>query len=366
MPSKQRGSVVKRGSRWGARWYDEIGVRRFQGGFATKSEAREWVDNKVNDVEKVRRGDRPRPSEIPTVDALVDSFLASHEVDPATTNKLRYELAHAKRVFGDRRVDELKPLELSAWRATLPARSRHQPFGAFRQVLEEAVTLGLLATNPCARIRNRRAKLDEDREIRPFETWNELEAIGEELHPRWRAVPIVLAGTGLRPEELWGLERRDLDRASGVLNVERVYTQARLKSCKKSDLQRRRVPLRARVLEAIESMPRPLRLDEPLFPNHEGEYTRHNTFRLRHWTPALRAAGVEHRSVYACRHTFASWAIRAGVQLFYLSRVMGTSVAQIDATYGHLVPDSDDYLRGLLDNYDLGGAASGSVHPART
>ena len=27
---------------------------------------------------------------------------------------------------------------------------------------------------------------------------------------------------------------------------------------------------------------------------------------------------------------------------------MGTSVAQIDATYGHLVPDSEEYLRGLL------------------
>jgi hypothetical protein len=26
--------------------------------------------------------------------------------------------------------------------------------------------------------------------------------------------------------------------------------------------------------------------------------------------------------------------------------LMGTSVAQIDATFGHLVPDSDDYLRG--------------------
>jgi hypothetical protein len=31
---------------------------------------------------------------------------------------------------------------------------------------------------------------------------------------------------------------------------------------------------------------------------------------------------------------------------------MGTSVAMIDATYGHLVPDSEDYLRGLLDEYD--------------
>jgi hypothetical protein len=31
---------------------------------------------------------------------------------------------------------------------------------------------------------------------------------------------------------------------------------------------------------------------------------------------------------------------------------MGTSVAQIDATYGHPLPDSEDYLRGLLDAYD--------------
>ncbi len=69
-------------------------------------------------------------------------------------------------------------------------------------------------------------------------------------------------------------------------------------------------------------------------------------------TPALRAAGIEHRRVYACRHTFASWAIAGGVQLFYLARIMGTSIAQIDATYGHLLPDSEDYLRGLLDEYD--------------
>ena len=39
-------------------------------------------------------------------------------------------------------------------------------------------------------------------------------------------------------------------------------------------------------------------------------------------------------------------------RLFYLSRVMGTSIEMIGATYGHLVPDSEDYLRGLLDTFD--------------
>jgi len=352
MPSTQRGSVVKRGNRWGARWYDEQGQRRFRGGFETKSAAREWLDSKVSDTEALRRGERPRPAEIPTVSVLIHNFLAAHQVDSATTTKLRYQLAHAKTAFGDRPIDRLTPFELDAWRAQLPARTRHHYFRAFRQVLAQAVTWRLIEHNPTDGIKNRRAVLDEDREIRPFADWAEVEAISAELHPRYETVPAVLVGTGLRPEELWGLERRDVDWNNGVLNIERVFTQGRLKPCKKSDLQRRRVPLREKVLEALEAMPR--RLDtQVLFPAHDGGYVRHATFRLRHWTPALRAAGIEHRGVYATRHTFAAWGIRAGVQLFYLSRIMGTSVEMISQTYGHLVPDSEDYIRGVLDSYDV-------------
>lgn len=55
---------------------------------------------------------------------------------------------------------------------------------------------------------------------------------------------------------------------------------------------------------------------------------------------------------FASFNTFASFSIAAGVSLFYLARLMGTSVQQIDATYGHLLPDSEAYLRGLLDAFD--------------
>jgi integrase len=351
MPAKQRGSVVKRGKLWQARWYDENGARRSQAGFATKTAAGDWLEARLEGVAALRRGDSPTPDRIPTVNELVDGYLASHEVDAATTKKLRYELAHAKRTFGDRRIDELRPLELSTWRGTLPPRTRHQPFGAFKAVLEQAVTLGLLSANPAGRIKNRRVKLDEDREIRPFTSWDDVDAIGDELTPLYRQIPAVLVGTGLRPEELYGLEWRDIDLKAGVLSVERVFTQGRLKPCMKSDRQRRRLPLRGRVVEALEAVPR--RLDTPVvFTTKQGDRVRHETFRLRHWTPALRAAGIDHRSVYTTRHTFASWSIRAGVSLFYLSRIMGTSVQMLDERYGHLVPDSEEYLRGLLDTFD--------------
>jgi integrase len=187
--------------------------------------------------------------------------------------------------------------------------------------------------------------------MRPFEAWEQIEAIAAELHPAYAALPIFLVGTGMRPEDALALEWRDIDRKAAVASVERVQSNGRTKPCMKSDRQRRRVPLRSRVLEALEGHPR--RLDSWLvFPAKEGGSLLLETFRTGHWTPALRAAGIEHRRVYDCRHTFASWAIRAGVQLFYLSRIMGTSVAQIGAAYGHLVPDSEEYLRGLLDEYD--------------
>jgi integrase len=302
-------------------------------------------------VHALRSGAILPPDKVPTVSELVQGYLVSHEVDPATTKKLTYELGHATRAFGDRKVDELTPLDLSTWRATLPPRSRHNPFGAFKAVLENAVTLGLLQTSPAARIKNKRTKLDEVREIRPFDSWDDIEAITEGLVALYAGIPIVLAGTGLRPEELYGLEWRDVDLQAGVLNVERVYTQNVLKPCKKSDRQRRRVPLRARVLAALESRPRGFG-QTPVFTDRRGERIKHVTFRMRHWAPALKAAGLDHRGVYATRHTFATWSIRAGVNLFYLSRVMGTSLTMIDKTYGHLVPDSDEYVRGLLDTYD--------------
>lgn len=65
----------------------------------------------------------------------------------------------------------------------------------------------------------------------------------------------------------------------------------------------------------------------------------------------MKAAGLVHRSPYAMRHTYATFAIAAGVSLFELARFMGTSVEQIDKTYGHLLPDALDRTRRALDSF---------------
>ncbi len=62
--------------------------------------------------------------------------------------------------------------------------------------------------------------------------------------------------------------------------------------------------------------------------------------------------GKAAKRIYDCRHTYATWSLAAGVSLFALSRRMGTSLAMIDATYGHLAPDAEEQERVLLDAWD--------------
>ena len=75
--------------------------------------------------------------------------------------------------------------------------------------------MGLIEANPTSRIKNTRATVDH-RQIHPFETWDQVEAVSAEIDPRYAAIPTVLVGTGLRPEELFALERRDLNLEHGV------------------------------------------------------------------------------------------------------------------------------------------------------
>jgi integrase len=125
------------------------GKRVQRGGFASAEDAHVALELAL---EKLRR--RGKVGRMPTLAEFVDEYLAQHEASPVTVEKLRFLLDRAVAAFGDYRLDELNPLEIQ----------------------------------------------------RPFESWEEIEAVAKRLEPRLAAMVLFAAATGMRPGEWVALE----------------------------------------------------------------------------------------------------------------------------------------------------------------
>jgi integrase len=346
--SHQRGQIFRRPSGlWAIRYYDAHGTRTQTTGFRTKGEAREALEEALR---QVRLGPLHRPRV--TLQQLTEAFLEQHEAAPSTLIWIRENMRPALEQFGDEPIGGLKVHQIGAWRASLPAGKRFRSHRALRQVLQAAVRWRWIEDNPATLVKNPTPKPGE---IHGFESWDELDAIADELDGVYGPLVIFLAGTGVRPEEGFGAEWPDVDLKRRVLRVRRGFAKGRLKEYGKTTGSRRAVPLRARVVAALERLPHQRGI---LFPASEGGRIEINNFRHRQWTPALAAAGIDHRRIYDLRHTYASWSLAAGVDIFTLARRMGTSVKMIDQTYGHLITGADVHERELLDAFDRGSARS--------
>jgi integrase len=319
----------------------------------------------VEGVAALRRGDpvAVRRSVTPTFDELADEFLAQHPGEPNTLRALRSWLVPARRKWGPLRVDRITAAEVALWRRILPERSAWHYTKAVRQVLAYAVRTKVLDENVATVVPNPSPK---PREVQAFSV-DEVEAIAIELGPTLGAAIVFAAWTGMRPEEWIALERGDIDRPARTARIRRVYTDGLLKEYGKQRGSLRTVPVPTRALEALDAMPP--KIDTAiLFPGRAGGFLNLSNFRVLDWKPALKAAGVAYRPPYALRHSFASWSIAAGVGLFELARIMGTSVDMLDKVYGHLLHDSIDRARHALDAFGHGlgtenAADAGNTRP---
>src|SRR5215813_4783242 len=118
----------------------------------------------------------------------------------------------------------------------------------------------------------------------------------------------------------------------------------------KTEASIRAVPLQARALAALDELPPASTGSALVFPAERGGYLDLHNFRNRDWKPAQVAVGIEpFRRIYDLRHAFATFALRAGISTFELSRYMGASLTMIDRHYGHLAHDSREHAIALLD-----------------
>jgi hypothetical protein len=134
--------------------------------------------------------------------------------------------------------------------------------------------------------------------------------------------------------------------------VARTVSSGEIVELGKTKRSRRQVPLSRRGAAA------PRR--HPAAARHVARVSRrarwraeHDNWRRRVWAPAIEAAGVRTPArIYDLRSTFASDALAAGVSVFALARIMGTSVGMIERHYGTLLGGATEGIAGRLDALD--------------
>lgn len=350
MPATQRGHARRLPSgKWQLRYYDAEGNRKTGGSFKTKTEA---LDHYRNVVAPRLNGTAP------TRDATLREFVEDIYVprhsklrQPNTIRAYRERLARPLDVYGDVPLRELERMadELAGFRTTLPARFAHDVMRALRQTCSAAVRWGYMDANPATAAGEN--PQPPPRAVRAF-TFAELDALEAELGSADGPIVAFAAATGLRPQEWLALERREVDRNGRVLRVERVVSAGEVRRGGKTAGSVREVPLSRRALDALDRLPP--RLDTALlFPAASGGLRNLTTWRRHAWTPAVEAAGIAKPArIYDLRSTFASNALAAGVTLFELARIMGTSVRMIERSYGTLLGGAHAGIAGRLDALD--------------
>jgi integrase len=148
----------------------------------------------------------------------------------------------------------------------------------------------------------------------------------------WMRAPIALAAfTGMRRGELLGLQWKDVD-----IDGRRVY----LRETKNGYI--RVVPLNKSAYRVFACLP----AGEPgdaVLPGVDAQKLSVYTERL------FRKLGINDASFHTLRHTFASWLVMSGVDLYTVGQLLGHRTPRMTQRYAHLSPK---YMAGAIGKLD--------------
>lgn len=222
-------------------------------------------------------------------------------------------------------------------------------------ILGAAVEDGMIPRNPCAS-QAVRAPAVEQHKIIPWTT--ERVAAVVAAHPeRWRAVPVVAAGCGLRQGEVFGLRVEDVDflRHRLLVRQQVKLLNGRPLIAPPKGRKTREVPLPEVVAVAVaEHLRKHPPVDGLVFTTRERGLTSWNYCNPHVWKPTLRAAGVDPtraNGMHALRHFYASVRLESGTSIRALAEYLGHADPGFTLrVYTHLMPSSEDRARQAVDD----------------
>lgn len=352
-----RGSVKRRGDSWRGRYRDADG-REHQRTFATRRLADEWVRSQLASISTGSWVD-PSAGGLAFADYAADWLAAQHVRDSTKRLQAMRLRLYIEPVIGATplrsvRRSHVVTIVAAMVDAGLSPNVIKYAVGTLRAVLDAAVRDRLVPTNVAA-----------DRSIvmprRPRQAMSplsveEVAAIAEAIAPRYRALVLLGAASGLRSGELRGLTldritpalhvgALDVEPRQGLVRVDRQLVVGRVLAPCKTDSSVRDVSIGATTMGMLRDHVRAhgVGRDGFLFTGETGQPLDSSQLSVA-WTKALRAAGVRSGVVvHDLRHHHASSLLSQGLSPAVVARRLGHANPGVTmSTYAHVMPNDDE------------------------
>ena len=289
-------------------------------------------------IDRIKRGEDPRPAPEPTVADLAERCLKNHvevRCKPGTAKSYRLALKnHILPALGEKTLGEVGPEDAAALHHKLretPSAANLAVWVLSRMfVLAEAWEMAPPGRNPCRHVRYYRATARE-RFLTPEEfrllgaTLKRLEAEGSMIPSAIAALRLLML-TGCRSDEILSLKWDDVDRTARVLRLRDAKTGPRMAPLTEAALN---------VLDGIE------RAEGVPWVFLGGKPKSRLACLSWHWRRIKRETGLHDVRVHDLRHSYASRALALGESLPTIGRLLGHARVGTTAKYAHLVRDAE-------------------------
>lgn len=231
-------------------------------------------------------------------------------------------------------------------------------FHVLRIALNEAVRVGRLRANPCARVR---APEVRHTAISPWDAEEINRFLDKAAGLRYGPLFQTAIATGLRKGELLGLRWADVDFERGTLRVERQRLRTGAFGPTKSDAGVRTIGLNALAVEALRAQKERQAEDSPRAGSRwanpeELVFTTSRGTSPTAWAlwcafaDATTKAGVRPIRIHDLRHACATLLLTAGEELAVISKVLGhADYSTTLKVYAHLDPKRAKAAAGRID-----------------
>ena len=198
----------------------------------------------------------------------------------------------------------------------------------FNYILEEARKDELIEKNYFTLIDRERV---ETKEINPF-SFDEAKLILSKIDGWQKDFLQILFFTGMRTGELLGLRWEDINFLSKTITIRRAVRKGILGETKTRQI--RTIDMLPIVEEAILNAKKQTYLNNSfIFLSSTGSfYTDAGFIRKGVWKNTLKLCGLDYRTLYQTRHTFASNMISEGEDILWVSQMLGHKNLQITLT----------------------------------